>query len=1117
MGGLALTSSDRGIDGVEVEAEDENVLFRLSVSPPRKRQKRIRKSALLHLRSFDVPLTSSATGSILTSIRLQPDRPYTFGRASGHCDFLLHDSRVSKRHCQLLFDGLHRKVYVLDGSFPFPDAQSTVSQFRRRLHCSNQLGEDCYGIRNSLNGLFLNGDRVGAGVVRELCAGDQVLFVCGNEDVCSFRKRVGFMVQGVVLTEEVVVGVDGVPFGRSRRLVEKTDSMGNSQSSLSSGRRNKRVFAFCQGEIMSPHNASLKSRYGGIARRAKSLLTRCLRILHSDDPMAYIRRLVLPDMEMNSPWCAKNGLSFPQSMNVDGKNLDVEIGGTEVHSGKQHFLKPTSAHESKQIGERKGSIQCLSVGDDQMHEIDGMKSPLQTNTVNATRGVPSPCTVNEDNNSLVQPAIHMETSENQSSPPGKKFFLNRLQLMNHPSSTHHNTVSMPELLHPVSNILRIFIATFTSDILWFLKCCGIPYQLPVTIACHDTERCWSSSPEKRSSMPYPEYPNVELVFPPFPEDIAFGKDLKKKGIGCHHPKLLVLQRDDSLRVIITSANLNANQWNNVTNTIWWQDFPARSAPDASYLFRRMSFRESNQLSSDFAAELARFMASLVIDVPSQAHWIAELTRYNFEGAVGHIVSSIPGIHSYKAQNTSRCNLVSPVVGSLGWAEASVVGLSHLFHARSDVKGIQLKRLAAFLSRTYENSDGMSEVVLRRNMSVVADGNAVSVLVSNPDQASEGDCIQLGFLPKGVAKWVSPLWDGGFFCFSGYVSRKEALAAALGGSSTRVQLSLYVSQGPQFSEMMNLLQFEHVVALSSLIASLQSCTGLWRLEEVLGQYKWPESEQSDFVYGASSIGSSVNAQFISAFSVAAGKKSSHVVDSEESDPEWGCWSASQELRNPSMQILFPTIDRVKTAHDGIASSRRILCFSEKTWQKLQSANILHDAVPHPPERIGHPMHVKVARRRFRSGTREEPSVGWVYCGSHNFSAAAWGRTISNSSSAKLHVCNYELGIIFMFPPSERDDHCKGRLDDVILPFATPAPKYRATDRPATARAMREAAAEEARQVSEEELMEEIEEEEEEVGDEEEENVEVRRDVLEEKEEEKAYAEMLWIQVDSSQSS
>ncbi|CAN1337542.1 hypothetical protein LINPERPRIM_LOCUS37642 [Linum perenne] len=66
-------------------------------------------------------------------------------------------------------------------------------------------------------------------------------------------------------------------------------------------------------------------------------------------------------------------------------------------------------------------------------------------------------------------------------------------------------------------------------------------------------------------------------------------------------------------------------------------------------------------------------------------------------------------------------------------------------------------------------------------------------------------------------------------------------------------------------------------------------------------------------------------------------------------------------------------------------------------------------------------------------------------------------------------------------------------------------------------MKEALAEvadEAREAGEEVgKMEEIEE----IPDEEEEDVEVSRYALEEKEEEKAYAEMMWVQVDSSHSS
>ncbi|KAK9278228.1 hypothetical protein L1049_027790 [Liquidambar formosana] len=548
------------------------------------------------------------------------------------------------------------------------------------------------------------------------------------------------------------------------------------------------------------------------------------------------------------------------------------------------------------------------------------------------------------------------------------------------------------------------------------------------------------------------------------------------------------------------------------------------------------------LRSDFAAQLAGFMASLVIDVPSQVHWIVELTKYDFGGAVGHLVVSIPGIHFYRTPFgsesmhlllASQCAPWSFGSKFLGSVEASVVGISHLFRNAADSKGTQLKKLAAFLAKCSQKAYGLSEIALRRNTNVPADMNAVSVVVPNPDEFSEGDCIQLGFIPRNIAKWVSPLWDSGFFRFSGYICPKEALATALEGNDKKVQLILYVSQGPSFSHISKMMQPQQVSSLCSLIASIQRCAGLWRLQEVLGRYKWPELLETDFLYGSSSIGSSVNAQFLAAFSAAAGKRSLQFSESEESDPEWGCWNASQESKSPSIKIIFPTIERVKNAHCGILPSKRILCFPERTWQRLRTVGIFYDAIPHPQDRVGHPMHVKVARRRFQSKT-DASSFGWVYCGSHNFSAAAWGRPIlnpfgfkpngtgkSNSSlGSTLHICNYELGIIFVFPPSETkgsNKHRSTNLDDIVLPFVVPAPKYGPQDRPATAHSMWEALAEPTKQVREKfvevetsgDMMEE------EIPDEEDEVLEASDYVIE-KEHDKVYAEILWSQVDSSQS-
>lgn len=81
------------------------------------------------------------------------------------------------------------------------------------------------------------------------------------------------------------------------------------------------------------------------------------------------------------------------------------------------------------------------------------------------------------------------------------------------------------------------------------------------------------------------------------------------------------------------------QWDNITNTVWWQDFPRRTTADYSDLFRGIE-----ELKTDFAAQLAGFVSSLLVDVPSQAHWINELAMYDFGQAACHLVASLPGIH-----------------------------------------------------------------------------------------------------------------------------------------------------------------------------------------------------------------------------------------------------------------------------------------------------------------------------------------------------------------------------------------------------------------------------------------------------------------------------------------
>lgn len=173
--------------------------------------------------------------------------------------------------------------------------------------------------------------------------------------------------------------------------------------------------------------------------------------------------------------------------------------------------------------------------------------------------------------------------------------------------------------------------------------------------------------------------------------------------------------------------------------------------------------------------------------------------------------------------------------------------------------------------------------------------------------------------------------------------------------------------------------------------------------------------------------------------------------------------------------------------------------------------------------------QVAQRRFESRLGRH-SFGWTYCGSHNFSPAAWGQQLpppkanptearAVSSGPRLHICNYELGIILIIPPSAMSKQISGRrheINDIVLPFVVPPPQYKLGDRPATSLAMREAMAE-ARILQSNDLVLDLSQDtDEDIPDEDDEHVIELSDCSpEEKEEEKIYAETLWEQVDSSQ--
>ncbi|KAH7445355.1 hypothetical protein KP509_01G004200 [Ceratopteris richardii] len=667
------------------------------------------------------------------------------------------------------------------------------------------------------------------------------------------------------------------------------------------------------------------------------------------------------------------------------------------------------------------------------------------------------------------------------------YYLNQLEGGTVSRVNQSNTVRLWDLLALSDDVQALFIATFTYDIEWFLGFSGISSDIPVTAACHNARRCWSKSVKERWERPYSDWPNVTLVYPPFPRRNAFGS--RGQGIGCHHPKLFLVRRRESLRVIVSSANLTYKQWFQVSNNVWWQDFPCRRTPAFTSLFRAEE-KSSGAVSPDFASQLAMFLAALLVDVPSEAHWVTALADFDFSNASGSLVASVPGLHQPLYKNSPQFLMTldkealypsleedSFMLSYLGIVPTMVAGIKYRFRPSADRTGTRIRCLAAALSCSSAYQGSTMPVLLKRAKFLKADPNAVSVIVTSRATGCSQDLflqqdlhdteintmetdtfdkesgfIKLGFLPRDVASWLALLCDRGYLSFAACIWPNEALAVASGHQDGSVKLALYVFQGPNFSALSPFtMTNEECGAFCSLIKSLHNTWGLWRLEKVLCHYNWVDSHETDF------------------YVAAAGRRAESRSFSQESDPQWGCWTAEEEVVNPSISIIFPTINRViqdNFLHYGL------LCFAESAWLRLKSSQLLYDAIPHPPEREGFPMHIKIARRRFQDPSTSK-IYGWMYCGSHNFSPAAWGRPMFKETDweaatdagsvlgSSLHIYNYELGIVLIEPPPNenspmgKEEHLKEGLDRFILPFKVPPPIYRSEDKPATGRAIMEA--------------------------------------------------------------
>mmetsp|Transcript_130160 Transcript_130160/g.278145 ORF Transcript_130160/g.278145 Transcript_130160/m.278145 type:complete len:760 (+) Transcript_130160:50-2329(+) len=117
-----------------------------------------------------------------------------------------------------------------------------------------------------------------------------------------------------------------------------------------------------------------------------------------------------------------------------------------------------------------------------------------------------------------------------------------------------------------------------------------------------------------------------------------------------HPKLLLFEHDDRLRVCIGTANLRRQSWDFQAEAVWVRDFPlrpsvanVRTGEDDAGVVERDAILAL--LRDPFARNLAHFLAMLLQSSPGRRErWLRRLLCYDFTGANALLVASVPGSH-----------------------------------------------------------------------------------------------------------------------------------------------------------------------------------------------------------------------------------------------------------------------------------------------------------------------------------------------------------------------------------------------------------------------------------------------------------------------------------------
>lgn len=120
-----------------------------------------------------------------------------------------------------------------------------------------------------------------------------------------------------------------------------------------------------------------------------------------------------------------------------------------------------------------------------------------------------------------------------------------------------------------------------------------------------------------------------------PRNVTAVKVTPPTAFGHHHTKMSVLAyKDNSIRVIVSTANLVESDWENRTQGLWISPKLPQLPPDADTM--------SGDSPTEFKVDLVRYLSAYRL--PQLQEWLGKIRRADFSSVRVCLVSSVPGTH-----------------------------------------------------------------------------------------------------------------------------------------------------------------------------------------------------------------------------------------------------------------------------------------------------------------------------------------------------------------------------------------------------------------------------------------------------------------------------------------